>query len=77
MTDDTIKYASPDDKREAFAELGDGARAFYEGILRDNPSPRVRAAVEEVLVEAATKHRAGRRAARGGLRRAGRLARGL
>ncbi len=75
MAEQQIKYASADEKLDAFAELGEGARVFYEGIMQDNPSPRVRAAVEEVLLEAATKHRLTKRASKGS-RRLGRMARG-
>ncbi len=50
-------YSTADDQRDAFAELGEPARAFYEGLLSDNPSPRVRTAVEEVIQDAARRHR--------------------
>jgi hypothetical protein len=50
-------YSTTDEQRDGFAELGEPARAFYEGLLSDNPSSRVRAAVEEVIRDAARRHR--------------------
>lgn len=72
--DEDVTHVSSDDKRAAVAELGEGARAFYDGIMANNPSPRVREAVEQVFAEAASAHRI--KASRSGSRRLGRMARG-
>lgn len=51
------KLSTTEEQQDAFAELGEPARAFYRGLLDDNPSPRVRAAVEDVIRDAAELHR--------------------
>lgn len=50
-----------DDLRDAYALLGEHTKDFYDGLLADNPSSRVREAVRQVLIEAAAEHRAAAR----------------
>ena len=46
-----------DINKDAFAELGEGARVFDETLLANNPPPAVRDSIDAVLRDAAIRRR--------------------